>query len=85
MSFIAVAIAFMALALWIAAGIKRRLGAANNDVLTAVKDAVNGVFMRAEARGAIRRVPNFWTDYSEDYPEPGLLRVSPWPSKTKWR
>ena len=69
MSFIAVAIAFIALALWIAAGIKRRLGAANNDVLTAVKDAVNGVFMRAEARGAIRHVPNFWTDYSEDYPE----------------
>lgn len=25
--------------------------------------------MRAEARGAIRHIPNFWTDYGEDYPE----------------
>ena len=34
-----------------------------------MKDTVNGVFLRAEKRGAIRRVPNFWTDYDEDYPE----------------
>ena len=42
---------------------------AYNDVLTIIKDAVNKVFMRAEARGAIRRVPTFWTDYDEAYPE----------------
>lgn len=69
MTIVAVAIALLALAIWIALGIRRRLEAANNDVLTVVKDAVNGVFMRAEARGAIRRVPDFWTDYDEDYPE----------------
>ena len=68
MTFAAIAAVFLALALWVASRIRRRLRWADNDVLTAVKDAVNGVFLKAEARGAIRRIPGFWTDYGDEYP-----------------
>ena len=69
MTFAAVAIAILTVSLWMGWRARVRLERANGDVLTAVKDAVNAVFMRAESRGVIRRVPDFWTDYEEDYPE----------------
>ena len=71
-----VVVAGLAGAVWIALRVRRQLERANNDVLTTVKDAVNGVFMRAEARGAIRRVTGFWTDYDDDYPELRRLEAS---------
>ena len=40
---------------------------------TAIKDAVNGVFESAEARGAFPRQPAFETDYAETYPHFRLI------------
>lgn len=38
-----------------------------------LKEGVNAVFARAEARGRFRRLPAFDTDYHRDYPELALL------------
>jgi len=35
---------------------------------TAIKDSINGIFVRAEGKGRFRRQPAFETDYLRDYP-----------------
>ena len=35
---------------------------------TAIKDSINGIFVRAERKGRFRRQPAFETDYLRDYP-----------------
>lgn len=66
--------------LWIVAGLVvlgviawRVVQSLDSDQKMAIKDAINGVFVRAEARGTFRPAPAYERDYLADYPDFKIL------------
>ncbi|HIF98763.1 MAG TPA: hypothetical protein EYQ54_17390, partial [Myxococcales bacterium] len=54
-------------------GVWRRVQRMDGQQKTAIKDAMNGIFESAEARGAFPRQPAFESDYLGTYPQFGLI------------
>ena len=51
----------------------RKIGSLSSEQKMAIKDGINNVFVRAEARGTFRSAPAFETRYAKDYPQFRIL------------